>query len=248
MPDIDCMNLISAFSGGKDSTAMVLRQAEQGEQGTLLFNVVGGEFVDLLDHVKHVAELTGWPLVATLPRRGGLHERIKEQAAIPNQWQRWCTRELKIEPTLEYLAKHPGSTLCVGLRADEEERQGIYGDVANYRYPLREWGWTEADVLAYLDKRGVCVPRRTNCPLCYGQKLAEWWLLWKEHPDLYAEGVALEELTGYTFRSPGRDTWPAALTELAKRFEAGDTPRGIKSLPLFDSYEVSGDVCRVCRM
>ncbi len=242
------MALVTAFSGGKDSTALALRQAELGERGTLLFNIVGGEFADLLDHVQRVAALTGWPLQCTLPPKGGLHERIRAQAHIPNAWQRWCTRELKIEPTLAFLAQHPGSTLSVGLRADEEERGGIYGDVANYRYPLREWGWTEKDVLAYLDKRGICVPRRTNCGLCYGQKLAEWWLLWKEHPDLFAQGVALENATGHTFRSPSRDTWPAALRELAQRFEAGETPRGIRSLPLFGEYEVSGDVCRVCRL
>lgn len=238
-----------AFSGGKDSSALCLRMAESGEAvDGLLFNVVGGEFDDLLPHVRRVAEMTGYRLIPTFPRLGLLHDRIKQQKAIPNQWQRWCTRELKIEPTIAFLAAHPGSTLCVGLRADEEERQGIYGDVANYRYPLKEWGWSEKDVLAYLEKRGVCVPRRTNCPLCYGQKLAEWWLLWKEHPELFAEGEALERETGHTFRSPGRDTWPAALAELRQRFEAGDTPRGIKSLPLFGTYEASGDVCRVCSL
>jgi hypothetical protein len=241
------MMLIKAFSGGKDSTVMALRMAELGERGTLLFNVVGNEFDDLLVHVKRVAELCDEPLSVTLPPKGGLHDRITQQSAIPNAFQRWCTRELKIEPTLAFLAQHPGSTLCVGLRADEEDRQGIYGDVANYRYPLKEWGWGLTQVNDYLDAREICVPRRTNCPLCYGQRLAEWWLLWKEHPEIFAEGEALEAKTGHTFRSPSRDTWPAALASLRSRFEKGDTPRGITALPLFDDYEVSGDVCRVCR-
>ena len=243
------MGIYIAFSGGKDSTALALRASETGEPcDGLLFNVVGGEFDNLLPHVNRVAEMTGYRLIPTMPPKGGLLDRIKQNKAIPNQWQRWCTRELKIEPTLAFLAEHPGSTLCVGIRADEETREGIYGDVANYRYPLKEWGWGVKDVLAYLDKRGVCVPRRTNCPLCYGQKLAEWWLLWKEHPELFAEGEKLEELTGHTFRSPQRDTWPAALKELRQRFEAGDAPKGIHTLPLLNTYEVSGDVCRVCSL
>jgi hypothetical protein len=242
-------NLVVAFSGGKDSTALALRLAESGESAALLFNVVGGEFADLAPHVKRVAELTGFQLIPTLPPKGGLHDRIRQQNCIPNQFQRWCTRELKIEPTVAYLEAHPGSTLCVGLRADEVERQGIYGDVANYRYPLREWGWGLADVKAYLEQRGVCVPRRTNCPLCYGQRLAEWHRLWREHPELFAEGEAIEAATGHTFRAPSRDTWPVGLKELRASFETGDTPRGVVHLPMFDEYDYAEDagVCRVCR-
>lgn len=243
------MTTVAAFSGGKDSTAMVLRQAELGEAGILIFNVVGGEFDDLLPHVQRIAAMTGWALVPTSPGFG-LHERIRHYEAIPNTWQRWCTRELKIEPTIVYLKAHPGSILCVGLRADEEGRQGLYDDIAEYRYPLREWGWGIEDVTGYLQQRGVCIPRRTNCPLCYGQRLSEWHRLWSEHPELFAQGEAMEELTGHTFRSPSRDTWPASLTELRARFEAGDTPRGVKSLPLFNDYEYAEDrgVCRVCSL
>ncbi len=241
--------LVSAFSGGKDSTCMVLRQAELGESGELLFNVVGNEFPDLLSHVKRIAGITGWKLTPTVPAHGGLHDRILEQATIPNARMRWCTRELKIEPTQAYLLAHPGSTLCVGLRADEEAREGIYGDVASYRYPLREWGWGLKDVNAYLEEKRICVPRRTNCPLCYGQRLSEWWILWKEHPELFAEGEAIEATTGHTFRSPSRDTWPASLHDLKSRFEAGDTPRDVISLPLFGEYDTKGSgVCRVCEL
>lgn len=243
------MTLVVAFSGGKDSTAMALRLAAEGESGVLLFNVVGGEFADLAPHVRHVAELCGprWTLTPTMPV-AGLHEEIRRQRHIPNGFQRWCTRRLKIEPTVAYLKAHPGSVLCVGLRADEEERQGLYGDVCEYRYPLREWGWKLGDVRAYLEDRGVCVPRRTNCPLCYGQRLAEWHRLWREHPDLFAEGEALEAVAGHTFRKPGHDSFPAALKELRASFEAGRTPRGVISLPLFGEVDYAEDagVCRVC--
>lgn len=241
--------IVLAFSGGKDSTALALRMAEKGERvDALLFNVVGGEFDDLLPHVQRIAAMTGFPLVPTLPP-GGLYEEIRRQRHIPNAFQRWCTRRLKIEPTIAYLEAHPGSTLLVGLRTDEEERQGLYGDVANYRYPLREWGWGMAEVKAYLEQRGVCVPRRTNCPACYGQRLSEWHRLWREHPDKYAEAEAIEAEVGHTFRSPSRDRWPVALKDLRARFEAGETPRGVIALPMFDEYDYVEDagVCRVCR-
>ena len=242
------MGTVVAFSGGKDSTAMALRMAEDSEQGVLLFNVVGDEFDDLIPHVRRVAELCGWPLVPTMPPFS-LYEGIRQQNHIPNAFQRWCTRRLKIEPTITYLEAHPGSTLCVGLRADEEERQGLYGDVANYRYPLREWGWGLAEVKAYLEHRGVCVPRRTNCRVCYGQRLSEWHRLLMEHPEAFAQAEAIEAETGHTFRSPSRDNWPVALKDLRAAFEAGKTPRGVVHLPMFNEYDYAEDagVCRVCR-
>src|SRR5262245_27465577 len=111
------------FSGGKDSTALALRMAEVGEEFELLFNVVGGEFPSLLDHVARVVALTGKRLNVTDPGFS-LKSRIEHYQMIPNHRARWCTRELKIEPTKAWLLAHPETTLCVGLRADEEEREG----------------------------------------------------------------------------------------------------------------------------
>jgi hypothetical protein len=178
-----------------------------------------------------------------------LDQLIESQNALPNNRQRWCTRMLKIEPCKAYLLENPGSVLCVGLRADEEAREGMWGEFATYRYPLREWGWGIKEVFGYLEARGVTVPERTDCDYCYAQRLSEWWKLWKNKPERYAHAAALELKTGHTFRSPSRDTWPAGLLELAAKFEAGHTPRGILSLPLFGLHdEPAKSRCRVCSM
>jgi hypothetical protein len=145
---------------------------------------------------------------------------------------------IKIVPCIAYLKAHPGSVLAVGLRADEPEREGLYGEFATYRYPLREWGWNKAQVLAYVAEKGVVVPKRTDCALCYGQRLSEWHALWKDNPEAWARGETFEAATGHTFRSPGRDTWPAGLVQLRVRFEAGDVPKGRGG---------AKDVCRVCK-
>jgi PP-loop superfamily ATP-utilizing enzyme len=241
--------LVLAFSGGKDSTAMALGMAERGETFTLLFNVTGDELPDLVAHVARVRDLTGMPLEVT-SAGFSLAQQIEHYHALPNQNMRWCTRELKIEPTVAWLSSRSGSTLCVGLRADEDAREGaatLYGPAITYRRPLREWGWGEAQVLAYLKAKGVTVPDRTDCALCYDQRLGEWYRLWREHPERYAKGEALEALTGHTFRSPTRDTWPASLREMRERFEAGDVPRTVRTLPLFGEYEERPRRrCRVC--
>jgi hypothetical protein len=153
---------------------------------------------------------------------------------------RWCTRQIKIEPCIAWLVQHPGTTLAVGLRADEESRLGLYGDYATYRYPLREWGWTLADVRAYLEAQQVCVPARTDCAMCYGQRLSEWYRLWVYYPERYAKAEAYELQFGHTFRSAQRDAWPAGLRELRERFERGDMPRGAGEDPT--------SVCRVCSL
>lgn len=232
------MNYV-AFSGGKDSTALVLRMHELAEEFECLFTPTGNELPSLLVHIEAVMGMVG----KTLHTPGGptLEELIQR-----------CTRQIKIEPCIEFLTARPGSTLSVGLRADEEAREGLYGPYATYRYPLREWGWGIEEVWAYLKERGVSVPVRTDCALCYGQRLSEWYALWRDHPEEYRKGEEWEERTGHTFRSPGRDKWPASLRMLRAEFERGRVPRGVKESDLFaedcDSNEPGRQPCRVCRL
>jgi hypothetical protein len=168
-----------------------------------------------------------------------LNGLIAEFGALPNWRQRWCTRILKIEPCLAWLKANGPATLLVGLRADEEERRGIYGEGVAVRFPLREWGWGLREVIGYLANRGVKIPERTDCARCYGQRLIEWKRLWQRHPAIYAEAEAQEREHGATFRSPGRDTWPAGLVELRQEFESGRKVRG---------EDTEGAACRVCSL
>jgi hypothetical protein len=223
---------------------MALLLAERGEDFVLLFTPAGDEPPELFTHVEQTATLLGRELIT--PPNESLAFWINHHNALPNWRMRWCTRAIKIEPCIAWLLRHPGTTLCVGLRADEEHRGGLYGDYCTYRYPLREEGWTEADVLGYLARKGVTIPTRTNCQLCYGQRLSEWWELWRSEPEKWAQGEAYEQQTGHTFRSPGRDSWPASLAELRERFERGDVPQGVElNMALFDD---APKACRVCTL
>lgn len=236
------MNHVIALSGGKDSSAMALRLAEvEPRDYTYLCTPTGDELPDMLLHWARLEELLGKPI--TRLTNGTLDSWIEKFQALPNWRQRWCTRVLKIEPCIAYMKEHAPCTLYVGLRADEEERQGIYGDFAEYRYPLREWEWGVEEVWAYLNERGIKIPRRTDCARCYGQRLIEWKRLWQDYPAVYADAEAQEERIGATFRSPGRDTWPAALKLLRAEFERGRKVRG-------EDVDVDEEKqsCRVCRL
>lgn len=228
---------VVAVSGGADSTALALRLREIGENFSLLFTPTGNELGDVEKHVRLLADMCGAEL--HIPKGPSLLQLIDEFGALPNNRQRWCTRMIKIQPCATWLKSRPGTVLCVGLRADEPTREGgLYGELVTYRTPLREWGWARADVLSYLKTQGVNVPLRTDCALCYDQRLIDWYRLWLGHPDKWAEGESLENLTGHTFRSPSRDTQPYRMSGLRAKFEAGFVPTERKK---------KQDVCRVCR-
>jgi hypothetical protein len=241
------MKVIVPFSGGKDSTATVLRMHELGERvDELLFTPTGDEPEDCIEHINKIVAMVGKPLVT--PENKPLSFWIDFFNALPNWRQRWCTRLIKIEPCIRYLEANPGSTLCVGLRADEEERGGLYGPYATYRYPLREWGWGIKEVYGYLASRSIVVPKRTDCKRCYGQRIGEWWRMWKYSPADYASAEADEKKTGFTFRSAGRDTWPAPLSELRAQFESGRLPRGMKLNVIDTEEDDTPRACRVCSL
>lgn len=231
------MAQVVAFSGGKDSTALVLRLSELGEEFSCLFTPTQDELPELDAHMAHVLSLIDRPLIT--PANQSLAFWIDFYSALPNWRQRWCTRQIKIRPAIDWLKLNPGTTLVVGLRADEEERKGLYGDFVTYRYPLREWGWNLADVVTYNTSRGISVPARTDCAVCPYQRLIEWWELWRNHPDRWTRGEEWEEKTGHTFRSAQRDTWPAAMKDLRAEFERGRIPRNTRS---------AQTACRVCSL
>jgi len=52
------------------------------------------------------------------------------------------------------------------------------------------------------------------------------------------KAAAQEKAIGATFRSPGRDKWPASLEDLAKEFDAGRKLRQYNR----------GTTCRVCSL
>lgn len=237
--------MVVAISGGKDSTAMALRLAEAESEAdpVYLITPTGDELPEMVAHWERLEEMLGKPLTR-VRHKLDLNELIAFYGALPNWRQRWCTRQLKIEPCLAWIRQQSRPVvLCVGLRADEEERQGIYSSDVTTRFPLREWGWGITEVRGYLEERGVRVPKRTDCARCYGQRLSEWWDLWREHPDLYESAAQQERETGHTFRSPSRDTWPASPDDLRAEFEKGRMPRGTKHRP-----EIDLEPCRVCKL
>jgi len=231
---------VVAVSGGKDSTVLALRLAEVAPRDYVYFSTpTGDELPEMVAHWERIEELLGKKLVRLT--NGTLYDCIERNGALPNHRMRFCTRELKIVPCLAFMKRFQNPVLYVGLRADEEERKGIFSNDIETRFPFREWGWRLNEVVDYLKKRGVKIPKRTDCALCYHQRLGEWRDLWKHYPNIYERGIALEEKYGRTFRSPKRDTKPAELLHLKMIFEHDPNPPE-------DEEDNGNGPCRVCSL
>lgn len=230
---------IVGLSGGKDSTALALLLVEREPNDyEFICNMTGNELPEMFEHWEKLEVLLK-AKIKPVRYHIDLIGASLEQGMLPNVFRRWCTRLLKIEPTIKYFSELPeNSVLYVGLRADEEVRRGLYGEDISVRFPLRDWGFNESGVYSYLEARGVQIPERTDCGICPYQRLGEWRNLYFQHPKIYAEGVDLEKKTGFTIRSPGRDTWPAALADLAVEFDSG------RVLREYDNKKK----CRVCSL
>lgn len=232
---------VVALSGGKDSSALALRLQEVEPRAyEFVCTPTGDELPDMADHWKRLEDLIGQPLIR-IPEMT-LKELVQREKMLPNWQARFCTHRLKIVPFERHVCERLPVTCYVGLRADEDDREGVqYGIelLVKTRFPLREWGWRREDVERYLLQRRVTVPRRTDCARCPLQTLNEWWRLWSEHRDIYEDACREEDQIGHSYRSPGRDTWPARLRDLATRFEDGDVPKV--------SPRAKGG-CRVCTL
>lgn len=243
---------VVALSGGHDSTAMALLLREQHPDTP--FNYVctptGNELPAMFTHWRNLGERLGRRLIPIMA--WSLHGIIREERMLPNFRARFCTRRLKIEPYRKFLLGQAAIgpiVSYVGLRADEDGRAGgAYSDIAGVemRFPLREMGYGEDDVQSALRRFGVVCPDRTDCGECYHQRLGEWFEYWRDHREAALAAVALEKEIGGTFRSPGRDAWPVALSDLFAEFEAGRVPE--TSLKRMYRERMAAGSCRVCSL
>lgn len=234
------MRYVVGLSGGKDSTALALRlkDVEPRTDWEYIITPTGDELPEMLAHWTYLESLLKKPLIRITNQGHTLNSLIQIQKGLPSFRLRWCTRLLKIQPTIAWCVKNAPVTLHVGLRADEEVRAGIYGDYVASRFPFREWNWSLKDVLEYLELREISIPKRTDCARCFFQRLSEWHSLYLNYPDIYWEAAQQEITYGHTFRRPNQDTWPASLIDLAAAFQSGR--------PLRNSTKK--DMCRVCSL
>jgi len=226
------------FSGGKDSTAMLLRMIELDMQiDEIIFADTGAEFPELYDYIKRVEKYIGRKVTIVHPNRTFKESFFKkiESGKLAGQIRGfpfvslpcWWTRDSKIRPLDK--ANRKATHIYIGIAADETQRMTKDKRRINkYKYPLIDWGWTEQDCIDYLNKINLFNPlyvnfNRLGCWFCPKQNMGSLYTLWKNYPDLWAE---LKEWEKLNIEHTGRFIkHRKSLEEIQKKFEDGKIPK-----------------------
>ena len=207
--------IVVSFSGGKDSTAMLLRMIELGEHiDEVICCDTTKEFPAMYRHiekVKKVVEEAGIKFTMlkaehdfdhymydhTPERRNTSKCADMRGLSWPGVRMRWCTGIFKERPINAYFKQKKQQynvIQCIGLATDEGYRlEREHNQQEGHRHPLVEWGWVEADCLKYCYDHGYDweglyeIFSRVSCWCCPLQGLGELRKLRKHCPDLWEE-------------------------------------------------------------
>jgi 3'-phosphoadenosine 5'-phosphosulfate sulfotransferase (PAPS reductase)/FAD synthetase len=219
-PDAAQYWIVASVSGGKDSTALILALLEAADRGEIPRELLRFVFADTgweshetylyIDYLREKMAIT----IDVVGVDGGMRARIRHRAGFPGRMQRWCTRELKIEPLRAYHdrlieASELDTVSVMGIRSEESESRKHAVEWEDDQEGPRSWGgyiwrplvrWTIQDVLEIHNRHGIKVNplyqrghNRVGCYPCIYASKEEIALIAQHAPSVIDEIGALEE-------------------------------------------------------
>lgn len=200
------MEHVAMYSGGKDSTAMlILIKEHQLPLDEIVYIDVGDWMWPGVDkHLQKVEEYIEMPI-----NRVDISKQLKEgfeKWGFPSPLVRWCTGE-KRKAINNYVKELGDVTQYIGIAFDEKGRLGKGGyRKGNYQYPLIDYKIVESEALQMcydkgFDFGGVYEYRsRYNCWMCPLQKLDELRILFKHYPALWDKMREMQWVSPNDFR------------------------------------------------
>ena len=228
------MKHIVSFSGGKDSTAMLLRMLEDNWNiAEIIYCDTGKEFPQMYEHIekvkKYIKENYNMEITTLKAKKSFdyyMFDHIKTRGKHKGEkgygWAtmgiRWCTTLLKNYVIDSYLRKYKNEkenyTECIGIAYDEQKR------IKDKRYPLVEYEMTEKDCLEYCYSKGFDWGGlyehfdRLSCWCCSMKNLKELKILYKHYPNLWNELKEMDRKANNQFRAD------YSIEELEEKFKS----------------------------
>ena len=230
------MKHIVCFSGGKDSTALVLWAKENLTEFTTVFCDTGWEHPITYAYIEEINRTLLDGKLVTLKSEKypqGFVQLCVEKGRVPSVRMRFCTDKLKTAPIIKWLKTiDDEATLYQGIRADESAARSRMAEScfddnfdAEIRRPLLRW--SAEDCFAMMRKHGVqpnplylMGAGRVGCFPCIMVNMREL-KAYLNHPIngpmLKTRVLELERSVGGSFFSPG---------DVPERFCSGRTEEG----------------------
>lgn len=217
------INIVS-FSGGKDSTAMLLKMIDMRyEIDDIIFVDTTKEFESMYVHINKVEKYINRKITRLkIDFDYWFHKHIKTRGknkgkigyGWPDFKNRWCTA-LKRDSIKKHLKgiKH---VQYHGIAYDEQHR--AKQDI-NIKYPLIDFKMSEKDCLNYcynlgFDWNGLYRKfSRVSCYCCPLKKIKELKIIYNEFPILWNKMVVLDKKSFRKFRND------YSLIELERKFK-----------------------------
>lgn len=217
------MRHIVSFSGGKDSTAMLLKMIENNMQidEIVYFEVMatkdlGAEYPEMYAYLDRLDNY----LMNVINKK---ITRIKTKISFEEQFYKikqsnkhkgeiygfpytvgvWCNDRLKMKAINQYFRQQGEHVRYIGIAFDEPKRLAKLQE--NARAPLAEWKMTEADCLQYTKEKGLYNDlydkfKRLGCWFCPKQSLNSLKTLRKNYPSLWEKLLEWQKDSKVPFR------------------------------------------------
>lgn len=220
--DNDIKHIVN-FSGGKDSTAMLIRMLEENMQvDEIIFckvmatQNIGAELPEMYEYIdkidKYIQDKYNKKITVitqeksfedyfyTKKTRG---KRKGEIYGFPAILSSWCNTRLKVSILKKYLKTKGNYISYIGIAADEPKRLKRLKE--NECSMLEKWNMTEKDCLEFLEKRNLDNPlyknhKRLGCWFCPKQNIKTLEILKNEYPELWEKLLQWQRDSPFPFR------------------------------------------------
>ena len=209
------MNIIS-FSGGKDSTALILWAKENLSEFETVFCDTKWEHEITYQYIDYINKtlLDNKLITITSKKYDGFVDLTIKKKRVASTMARFCTEELKLKPMQNYLKDKADVNLYLGIRRDESHaRSKLASSVYDNDYykcwihrPIIEW--TAQDCFDVMKKYNVepnplykMGMKRVGCMPCIMTSHKEMKNIFEQFPEVETKLTELEK-HGHSFFPP----------------------------------------------